>query len=88
MSKKIYDCVVVTGEYTNLKGEKKKNYLTIGAVFEGDKGLSMKLDALPTHDFNGWISFYQPKDRVEKATSDQNSTNTKGLADLMDDIPF
>ena len=62
MAKKVYDAVATVGEYKK-DGETKKRYLTVGAVFENDKGqLSMKLDALPTvKEWSGWISFFEPK---------------------------
>lgn len=67
--KKIYDAVVVTGKYTDKQGNEKNRYLTVGAVFEGDKGPSMKLEALPVAGFNGWINFYEPKDRQQSRPS-------------------
>ena len=63
--KKLYDAVVTTGEYEDRSGNKKKRYLTVGAVFEGEKGLSLKLEALPTVGFSGWINFYAPRERGE-----------------------
>ena len=53
----IYNATVVTGEYTNQQGEKKKKYLNIGTLFiYPDGGMSLKLDALPTNGQT--ISFY------------------------------
>jgi len=63
MAKKLYDVVATVGEYKNQQGETKKRYMNVGAVFQGENGnMSMKLDALPTTpDWNGWLSFYEPK---------------------------
>jgi hypothetical protein len=86
--KKIYDVVVTTGEYQNKQGETKKTYLTIGSVLEGDKGLSMKLEAVPV-GWNGWATFYVPKERVQG----DNQSSTKSKADVpkasgaFDDFP-
>ena len=66
--RKVYDAVVVTGEYEDRNGQKKKRYLNVGVVLEGDKGLSMKLEALPVN-FNGWINFYEPKRREQSGDS-------------------
>jgi len=79
--RKIYDAVVVTGEYQDRQGNTKKRYLTVGAVLEGDKGLSLKLEALPVN-FSGWINFYEPRQK-EEAQSRQ-----KDPADFNDDIPW
>jgi hypothetical protein len=81
--KKVYDAVCVVGEYENKNGEKKKQYLTVGAVFEGEKGMSMKLTAVPV-GFNGWISFYVPKEQVKEAVKGAKSD----FSDMGDDIPF
>lgn len=59
--KKVYDAVVTTGKYTDKNGNEKTRYLTVGAVLQGDKGLSLKLEAVPVN-FNGWINFYEPRD--------------------------
>ncbi len=62
--KKIYDAVVSTGKYTDKDGKEKTRYLNVGVVLEGDKGVSLKLEALPVN-FNGWINFYEPKEKQQ-----------------------
>lgn len=84
--KKLYDAVVVTGKYTDPQSGKEKNrYLTVGAVFEGDKGLSLKLEALPAAGFNGWINFYEPKAREQKPAQ-QGAPPADDFGDA--EIPF
>jgi hypothetical protein len=91
MTKK-YDAVATIGEYTTKTGEKKKRYLTVGAVFEDDEGrLSLKLDGIPVSpDWSGWISFYQPKEATQEPRSPKKRDFPK--ADLMsgesEEIPF
>ena len=63
--KKKYDAVVVTGKYMQ-NGVEKKRYMTVGVVLEGDKGMSLKLEALPI-GFDGWINFYEPKPKQGEA---------------------
>jgi hypothetical protein len=75
--KKLYDAVCVTGEYVH-NGQTKKRYVNVGVVLEGDKGLSLKLEAIPVN-FNGWINFYEPKPR-------EQSQQAAGAPD--DEIPF
>lgn len=41
------------GEYKDANGNLKTKYLEIGAVFDGQNGLVLKLDAVPT----GWDGF-------------------------------
>jgi len=38
MTKKLYDLTVKTGEYTDREGNTKANWLTIGALMEGNDG--------------------------------------------------
>jgi hypothetical protein len=65
--KKVYDAVAVIGEYKNKQGETKKNYLTVGTVFQNDDGtMSLKLNAVPV-SFSGWINFYVPKEKESAA---------------------
>jgi hypothetical protein len=85
--KKVYDAVATTGKYTDrTSGKEKSRYLTVGAVFVNDKGqYSLKLEALPLGDFNGWISFYEPRER-----SAQKPQETPPAVDDFGDqeIPF
>jgi single-stranded DNA-binding protein len=98
MTKK-YDAVATIGEYTNKQGEKKKRYLTVGAVMEGTDGrMALKLDALPTNpEWSGWIAFYEPKqqDGYQQRESPQRpAAPARKVAapaaydDEDDDIPF
>lgn len=79
--RKKYDAVATVGAYTAKDGTEKKRYLTVGAVFENDKGnLSLKLDGMPVSpDWSGWISFYEPKPYVGAAQSKDDDS---------DGIPF
>ena len=42
-----YEIKAKQGTYTNQNGEEKANWVKIGAVFETQKGLSIKLEAIP-----------------------------------------
>jgi hypothetical protein len=61
--KKLYDAVVTTGTYKDKQGQEKKRYMNVGKVFEGDKGLSLLLEAIPL-GITGpvWVNFYEPKE--------------------------
>ena len=100
MTKK-YDAVATIGEYTNKQGEKKKRYLTVGAVMEGSDGrMALKLDALPTNpEWSGWIAFYEPKQQdggyqqrpAPQRQEQRAPSRYQGPAaqdDEEDDIPF
>jgi hypothetical protein len=97
MTKK-YDAVATIGEYTNKQGEKKKRYLTVGAVMEGNDGrMALKLDALPTNpEWSGWIAFYEPKQQdgsyQQRPAPQQSGPSRQAMAPVIsdedDDIPF
>jgi hypothetical protein len=58
-----YDAVAVQRYEQN--GEEKKRYIKCGVVFDGAKGMSLKLESLPV-PFDGWLQFYEPKPRDDK----------------------
>ena len=102
MTKK-YDAVATIGEYTNKQGEKKKRYLTVGAVMEASDGrMALKLDALPTNpEWSGWIAFYEPKQQEggyqqrpapqrqeQRAPQPYQAPAGGSFNDEEDDIPF
>lgn len=76
--KRVYDAVVKTGTYTDRDGNEKSRYMNVGVVLQGDKGMSLKLEAIPIN-FDGWINFYEPK------SADKNSGGKKAGSD---DSPF
>lgn len=40
-----------------------------GVVFESDKGLSLKLDSLPSSGFDGWLSLREPRPKDQAPAS-------------------
>jgi hypothetical protein len=97
MSEKVFDAVATVGEYTDRNGQTKKRYLNVGSVFKNNKGLFLKLDALPlSRDWSGFISFYEPKPRDEAAPAGRSprdmpermSPSELKPHDFDDPIPF
>lgn len=76
--------VVATFEYEKRDGTTGKRYLRVGTAFEGDKGISLKLDSSPiSKEWDGWLRLYEPKERDEQPKREpQRST------DDFDDTPF
>ena len=79
-----YEAKAKVGTYTNQNGEEKPNWVRVGTVFETEKGMSMKIDAVPV-GFDGWVSFFVPK---PKDGSSPAAPASKNLGDINDDIPF
>lgn len=95
---RIYVIKAKVGEYTDQQGVKKTKYLDIGAVFDGQNGLSMKLDAIPTN-WDGFAFLAEPQPRQQG--QQQRRQNGQGGGNLYnrggrqqqyedggDDIPF
>jgi hypothetical protein len=80
--KKAFD-IVVTQEYES-KGEKKKRYINIGSAFDGDKGMSIKIESIPL-GWNGWASLYVPKPRESNETRHNENAPVDGIDS---DVPF
>ena len=68
---KTMNAVIVTGDFINRNGEKKKSYLNIGKLFiYQDGGMSLKLDACPLA--NQSINFYEIKRKNQQPPQQQN----------------
>lgn len=77
MTKKVYDCAVKVGEYTDAEGGVKGRYENVGVVLEGDNGMFMLLkrtfnpagvDTTREGDDKVAISFFEPRDDEKKIT--------------------
>jgi len=74
MAKKKYDvCVGQQGK------DQKTHWKQIGVVIEGDKGLSLKLEMIPTWNWDGWAVLFEPKAK-------EGQTSRGGGKE--EDIPF
>jgi len=75
---KTMNIVATTGTYTDNQGQEKKRYLTVGTLFiYDDGGMSIKLDAIPTH-FNGNLAIYERENRNNSQTNNQGSYAPQG----------
>ena len=77
--------VVAQLRYVKKDGSEGKQYLRCGTAFDGEKGVRLQLDALPLRDWDGWLSFYEPK---EKTGSDAPKTARPAGTEPDEDIPF
>lgn len=90
--KKTHDAVYAGEKYTDRDGNEKTRYINVGALFARDDGsLTMKLESLPI-GFNGWINFYEPKEREggQQQRSQRPQRSAQSAGDFQDDgsIPF
>lgn len=84
MATKKYDAVAKIIEDRN--GTEKVRWHTIGPVFEGEKGLSLKIESLPVGPWNGWVSFFEPKEKEAAKPAAKAKPVYKG--DDEQDTPF
>lgn len=94
MTKKIYDLVVSTGSFTNRDGIEKRQYKTIGAVFQNYKGMFATLDrtfnpaGIPSDRDSIMVSMFEPKPRdFPKQVSQAHRADSQG-DDFLGDVPF
>ena len=85
MSKKKYDVVAVTGQYTDRDGNEKNRYVNCGAVIKTEKGFSLKLEVIPVES-NGWFMLFEPTERSNNQA--QSAPAPAEDNELDDDIPF
>lgn len=92
--KKTHDAVYAGEKYTDREGNEKTRYVNVGALFTRDDGsMTMKLESIPV-GFNGWVNFYEPKDKDGDKPARERPQRTSGGANQArggnpdDDIPF
>lgn len=61
----------------------------VGTAFEGEKGISVKLDSLPLSDAKGevWLKLFEPRPKQDQQ-QERVPGSAKTPVDLADDIPF
>lgn len=71
--------------------EGKTFWHRVGSAFDGDKGISVKLDSLPLPDAKGevWLKLFEPREKAQAAPKqDRVSASKSTRVDLDDEIPF
>jgi len=87
--RKTHDAVYAGEKYTDRDGNEKTRYVNVGALFTRDDGsLALKLESIPVN-FNGWISFYAPKDQAGEQPRRRPQRQSTPANDFDDSqIPF
>lgn len=94
MAKRAFDLVVTTGSYTNRDGHEKKQYETVGTVWETEKGQFITLKktfnpaGVPSDRDTVLLSMFEPKPRdFPKQVSQSHRADAQG-DDFLADVPF
>lgn len=92
MAKKLYDIAVANGSYTDVEGNKKNRYATIGVVMQSDDGNAFailernaNLAGFPYDATKGnsvVASLFKPDGQAQAPQRNQSP------AEMKDDIPF
>ena len=98
---KLYDLVVTTGQYVDRQGNQKREYETIGAVFQGQHGMyaiikkTFNPAGVPSDRASFFVNFYEPRDRNASPQQQggqqqryQPPQDAASAADFNDDIPW
>jgi hypothetical protein len=91
---KVYDLVVTTGQYVDKQGNQKREYETIGTVFQGQKGMyaimkkTFNPAGVPSDRSSFFVNFYEPRDRNAQATRVNGNVAPKDEQFFDDDMPF
>jgi hypothetical protein len=88
MARKIGDLCFPSGKYVK-DGEEKTRWMNVGILLETDKGMRIKLEAIPiVTDQNGlWLSVFEPREQAPRAAPKQESFR-QPAADPNEDVPF
>ncbi len=55
-------------------GEEKTNWVRVGTMFKSTEGkFSIKIEALPIGEWDGWVQLFDFEEQRERSASDQNS---------------
>ena len=73
MAKLMQEVTVVTGTYTNAKGEQKNRYQRVGSIISTKNGPMLKIDVIPLKEggWDGWAYLNEPRQRDD--TQDDTS---------------
>jgi hypothetical protein len=84
-----YEACARGEKYTTADGQEKQRWIKCGVVIDGKNGLSLKLESIPVN-FDGWLSFFEPKPREEQRPQRQQHPQQRqgGFDDMSDDVPF
>ena len=81
-----YDVMAATGSYKDRDGNEKKRWLKCGVILRTEKGLSLKMEAMPVGEFNGFFALFEPKPREE--TQRPAARKSSSFDDMDSDIPW
>ena len=75
MAKLLKEISVISGKYTNAKGEEKNRYIRIGSIIETKNGEMLKLDVIPLVDggWSGWCYVNDPRPKDDGFPKDDMS---------------
>ena len=85
-TKRIKKLVAIVGK----KADGKPIYRNMGSMFKSDDDkFSIKIDAIPTGDWNGWVNIFElDGEQVNQQQGLNGPRATQSRDDFDDDIPF
>jgi hypothetical protein len=89
MAKVIGDVMYPSGKFIK-DGEEMTRWLKVGILLETDRGMRIKLDAIPvvTGDSGLWMSVFEPRDQPRANPAPAAQAAPAASQDGQPDIPF
>jgi hypothetical protein len=93
MAQKIGNVVAANGSFIQ-DGVEKTRWIRCGVALQTDKGIRIKLDAVPVGEWDGWLAIYEEEQgqsatRTEKPAQNRSeSVDPDSIGDPNNDIPF
>lgn len=71
------DVCTITGKYKDQQGNEKNRYLKVGAWFDNEGRISVKLEAIPLPDEKGsvWLSLFIKQDNQQDNNNNRQQNN-------------
>lgn len=82
---------VAACSYKNKAGEEKTKWVEVGSLWRKEDGaLSLRIDAVPTSNWDGWCLLQDPfENEIAQEEAEQAEASDSGKQELPeDDIPF
>jgi hypothetical protein len=94
MASRLGDVMFPNGKYMK-DGQEKTSWLKCGTLLQTEKGMRLKLDALPVNMDEGWFVIFEPREDNRQAQSGSQQPKQEGFRGTADnavdpdsDLPF
>jgi hypothetical protein len=92
MASRLGDVMFPNGKYMK-DGQEKTSWLKCGTLLQTEKGMRLKMDALPVNMQEGWFQIFEPREDNRQAQASSQQSGFRETADNKpanpdEDLPF